>query len=123
MDTNELYQDFNTFAYELFNKKDELNCIKNNDILLKRICFHKLYYALYHKLLPLANVPERAPNKHQLLQDIIKQKRKDLFPILKKMYDLRIWADYKYNNDGNKTDLALCFNEVYRVIKQNITKI
>ncbi len=51
MTHQELAFEFCGFVYSFMNEIDDIKFINKTDEVYYRVCFHKLYYSLYHKIL------------------------------------------------------------------------
>lgn len=102
---NNLTNLFKDFAVCL--NQNGLNCDNYSlDTYAKaRIILSRLYYACYHKSLEDFNSLRISTNgqKHKKLIQELKnsslEKHKNMLPLIEKLQDLRIWADYDYTNN------------------------
>ena len=123
----DLANKFNTFAFELLNNEvDVKNCLNSlsDDILYRRVIFQKYYYALYHKYLAHDSSlnTKSGTNMHETILTKIKACNDDaLYQTFSKLRNLRIWADYKFNDD-NPTVMTINLTQinasVYNIIKR-----
>ncbi|MFA5233439.1 MAG: hypothetical protein WC390_03490 [Sulfurimonas sp.] len=123
----ELAKEFNSFAFELVNNEINVKkCIESlsNDTLYRRVIFQKYYYALYHKYLAHESSlnTKSGTNMHETILTKIKACNDDaLYQTFSKLRDLRIWADYKFNDD-NPTAMMINLTHinasVYNIIKR-----
>lgn len=103
---NTLTDIFKEFAQCL--NKTSLECTDNTykiDSYTKaRIILGRLYYACFHKGLEDFSLirTSTAGKKHikllEALEKSTKQEHKQLYSLISKLYDLRVWADYEYDN-------------------------
>jgi len=127
MTHQELAFEFCGFVHNFMNEIDDIKFIKKTDELFYRVCFQKLYYALYHKMLHHdANLSEsEAPGKHETIMKKIEQKGDDqLKQIYIKMKALRVWADYKLSNlPPNSPNIQYAQYQVYKVLQRSTINI
>lgn len=95
---------------------------------LSRAIFSRLYYALYHKYLAHDSTLKDAHygKKHEIIQDSLSR---DNYPhkikqIYKKMYKLRLWADYDKDIDKDliNEDIGRYVYDTESVIKMGKLK-
>jgi len=121
-----LAEKFNSFAYDLIsNEKNVKNNVQslNDDELYRRIIFNKYYYALYHKYLAYDDElsSKSGSGKHKaILTKIESCQDPKLLQIYIKLLNLRIWADYKLDNDQQalSVNLASLNSDVWNIIKR-----
>ncbi len=122
----DLAKKFNSFAYDLIsNEKTVKSNVQslNDDELYRRIIFNKYYYALYHKY--LAHDDELSSKSGSGKHDAILTKIRScqdpkLLQVYTKLLNLRIWADYKLDNDQQALSVNLISlnNDVWNIIKR-----
>ena len=103
--TNNLTDVFKDFAICL--NKNGLECDEYKlDMYGKvRVVLSRLYYACYHKgledfsALRTSNVGQKHSKLIQKLKDSELEKHKKLLPLIEKLQDLRVWADYDQENN------------------------
>lgn len=122
----DLAKKFNSFAYDLvFNERLVKSNIKslNDNELYRRIIFNKYYYALYHKYLAHDDElnSKSGSNKHDAILTKIKSRCDlKLFQVYTKLLNLRVWADYKLDDDYQALSINLISlnTDVWNIIKR-----
>jgi len=102
--TNTLTKSFKDFALCLHNSELTCDDYSMDRHIKARIVFSRLYYACFHKA--LENYPSirdsRQGQKHKRLIESLKRSDNPediaILPLIEKLQDLRVWADYEYNN-------------------------
>lgn len=125
MEHIDLAKQFNSFAYELAKEhisiNDKIPSISNTN-LLRRIIFNKYYYALYHKYLSHDSdlSSKSGPGIHDAIVKKIQAKDPKLFQVYLKLLNLRVWADYKLddNSDALTLNLTTLNNNVWSIMKR-----
>lgn len=128
MEHIDLAKQFNSFAYELAQEhmsiNDKIPSISNT-ILLRRIIFNKYYYALYHKY--LSHDSDLSSKSGSSIHDAIlkkiracKDNDQKLYQVYLKLLNLRVWADYKLDDNQNALtiNLATLNNDVWSIMKR-----
>jgi hypothetical protein len=127
MNHQELANQFNTFAYELVTKHQDINTNISsiqNETLLRRIIFSRFYYALYHKYLAHDSALSRSTgaNKHDaIVQKIQRCNDLKLAQVFLKLKALRVWADYRLNevdDEALNINLTTLSQEVNDILKR-----
>lgn len=102
---NTLIDTFKDFAICLNKSSISCNNYSLGTIDKHRIVFSRLYYACFHKGLDYFPLLRSSTNgkKHKTLIDKLKASsdpvHMKLLPLIQKLHDLRVWADY---NDDNQ---------------------
>ena len=121
MTHQELAFEFCGFVHNFMNEIDDIEFIKKTDEMFYRVCFQKLYYALYHKMLHHdVNLSEsEAPGKHETIYKKLLVNDPSLAQLYSKMRSLRLWADYKLDHSPplNLT-VNHCQYQVYQALKR-----
>lgn len=126
MEHIDLAKQFNSFAYELAQEhmsiNDKIPSISNTD-LLRRIIFNKYYYALYHKYLSHDSDlrSKSGPGIHDaILKKIQACRDPKLYQVYLKLLNLRVWADYKLDDNQNALtiNLSTLNNDVWSIMKR-----
>ena len=128
MTHQDLAYEFCGFVHDFMNEINDIKFIKKTDEIFYRVCFQKLYYALYHKMLHHdSDLSESdAPGKHDAIMQKINHSRDDqLKQIYSKMKALRIWADYKINSIPplNPPNIEYYQNQVFQILKRTTINI
>lgn len=111
----ELSKQFSAFSFELSN----INLININDETKTRAIINRLYYALFHRILPeikeLKN--KSGSSQHDALYRalLIKAPNQEITNLFSKLKALRVWADYEINNSPN-IDLQRLIYETNKVV-------
>lgn len=130
-DHEKLSRDFNACAFEIIKKESDIKalvaCLSDNTLLLTRIFYNKLYYALYHFVLATDQdiFSRTGPGLHEAIRKKLQADRSnaDLFLIFSKMQDLRVWADYKSDSEFSPALKNLTMNNLCRDAYVHIKKI
>lgn len=112
---------FCEFVYNFMNEVDNIKFIDKTDEMFYRVCFQKLYYALYHKMLhhDISLSESDAPGKHESIYKKLLANDPQLAQLYYKARSLRLWADYKLeNNPPHTVNIAYIQNQIYRVLKR-----
>ena len=127
MTHQELANGFCKFVYDFTNEGNNIKFINKTDEMFYRVCFQKLYYALYHKMLQHdPNLSEsNAPGKHETIMQKIKNTHdSQLIQIYAKMKSLRLWADYEPSDIPNTTSNIQYYQyQVYKILKRKVINI
>ena len=127
MTHQDLANNFCALVYDFMKEIDDICFINKTDEMFYRVCFQKLYYALYHKMLhhDTKLSESEAPGKHEsIMQKIYHTKDVQLIQIYSKMKALRIWADYKLSNIPESTpNITYYQKQVYNVLQRSTIKI
>lgn len=114
----DLSKEFSAYSYEI--NKTNLNI---NDETKTRAIINRLYYALFHRILPEMNELKNKSGSSQhdaiygiLLKKVPNQEVTRLFNILK---SLRVWADYEINNPPFPINLKRLINQTHRVVNSS----
>ena len=105
MYSNNLTDLFKDFAICLHKSGLECDSYKLDTYGKARIVLSRLYYACYHKgledfsTLRTSSVGQKHSKLIQELQDSNLEKHKQLLPLIQKLQDLRVWADYDQENN------------------------
>lgn len=127
MTHQELAFEFCSFVYDFMNEIDNIKFINKSDEMFYRVCFQKLYYALYHKILhhDMGLSESDAPGQHETIMKKINRNGDDqLKQIYGKMKALRIWADYKLSNlPPHSPKIPYIQHQVYRILQRSTLDI
>ena len=114
----DLSKEFSAYSYEI--NKTNLNI---NDETKTRAIINRLYYALFHRILPEINELKNKSGSSQhdaiygiLLKKVPNQEVTRLFNILK---SLRVCADYEINNPPFPINLKRLINQTHRVVNSS----
>lgn len=124
MTHQELANNFCKFVYDFINELDDIHFTNKTDERFYRVCFHELYYALYHKALHHDKQlsESTSANMHNTIKNKLKSNNREVFNIFSKIYTLRIWADYEISNNPseklNIKTLRFLQYQVYKIIKR-----
>ena len=108
------------------NKNSDIFTI--NDESQKRIFLSRLYYSLYHRLLTeLPKIKDLSgPGGHETVYTILEKQVRNgehyrkLFEHFTDLRDLRIWADYKIEQDFEaSTNFSILFQKTFRFINSS----
>jgi len=119
-----LYELLSNFSYELYkNRDDVIKFIQSveNEEFFRRILFNRLYYALFHKYLDIdIELKNSSVKKHEAIKAKLKFSNNKFYQVFVKLQNLRIWADYRYEQDKKviETDLLRLINDVYAIVKR-----
>ena len=123
----DLANNFNSFAYDLVTNesvaKENLESLKD-DVLFRRIIFSKYYYALYHKYLAHDDDLRSKTGSsihNAILNKVCSCNDPKLHQVFLKLLNLRVWADYKVEDDEQALSVGLkvIANDVYSIIKRS----
>lgn len=122
MTHQQLADGFKLFTFQCINEENDLKSlipILSDDILYRRIIFSRLYYALYHKFLQEdQEIRELSgPGQHAVMLEKLKRHDNDLYRVYAKLHSLRIWADYKIEEDQEALELTL------KTLNQQVHKV
>lgn len=111
----ELSKQFSAFSFELSN----INLININDETKTRAIINRLYYALYHRILPeIKELKSKSgPSQHDAICGILLKNapQDEATKLFLKLKSLRVWADYEINNRTN-VDLKRLIYETNKVV-------
>ncbi len=114
----DLSKEFSAYSFEIDNTK-----LNINDETKTRAIINRLYYALFHRILPEINELKNKSGSSQhdaiygiLLKKVPNQEVTRLFNILK---SLRVWADYEINNPPFPINLKRLINQTHRVVNSS----
>ena len=114
----DLSKEFSAYSFEINKTKLEIN-----DETKTRAIINRLYYALFHRILPEINELKNKSGSSQhdaiygiLLKKVPNQEVTRLFNILK---SLRVWADYEINNPPFPINLKRLINQTHKVVNSS----
>jgi len=123
-----LAKQLNDFCYELLQNRGSLkSTIKTieDEEFFRRVLFNRLYYSLFHKYLELDDELRNSKvKKHKAIKEKLKYSKNIKFYLqFVKLQNLRIWADYRYDDyeKAKSINLNKLLRDVYVLIK--MTKI
>ena len=111
--------EFCQFVYSLIQEIDKITFMNEEDPIYYRVCFQKLYYALYHKMLEHDKKlsDSESSNKHEQIQNKLNKSEHQIAQQYAKMKALRTWADYDLSNMPPETaQLTYYQNQVYKIL-------
>ena len=122
-----LYEELSNFSYEIFKNYNEIKALitpLENKEFFRRLVFSRLYYSLFHKYLEEDSSLRNSTVKiHKAIKEKLKYSNNEKFyQLFVKLYNLRIWADYKYEYDDKAKNVNLneILNDVYKLIKSKL---
>lgn len=114
----DLSKEFSAYSFEINKTKLEIN-----DETKTRAIINRLYYALFHRILPELNELKNksGSSQHDAIYGILSknapnQEVTKLFSILK---SLRVWADYEINNPPFDFNLNRLIERTHRVVNSS----
>ena len=123
-----LAKQLNDFCYELLKNRDSLkSTIKTieDEEFFRRVLFNRLYYSLFHKYLELDDELRNSKvKKHKAIKEKLKYSKNEKFYLqFVKLQNLRIWADYRYDDyeKAKSINLNKLLRDVHKLIE--MTKI
>jgi phosphopantetheine adenylyltransferase len=78
-------------------------------------------HALFHKYLDIdIELKNSSVKKHEAIKAKLKFSNNKFYQVFVKLQNLRIWADYRYEQDKKviETDLLRLINDVYAIVKR-----
>jgi len=121
MTHQDLAYEFCGFVHKFMNEINDIKFINKTDEMFYRVCFQKLYYALYHKMLhhDISLSESEAPGKHETIYQKLLTNDPSMAQLYSKMKSLRLWADYKLDHSPplNLT-VNYCQHQVYQALKR-----
>ncbi len=126
MTHQDLADNFCSFVYDFIQEADNISFINKTDEMFYRVCFQKLYYALYHKMLhhDTGLSESNSPGKHETIYQKLVANDPSLAQLCLKMRSLRLWADYKLENTPQSPpNITFYQNQVYKVVKRSTINI
>jgi len=122
-----LYEELSNFSYETFKNYDEIKVLitpLENEEFFRRLVFSRLYYSLFHKYLEEDSSLRNSTVKiHKAIKEKLKySNNKKFYQLFVKLYNLRIWADYKYEYDDKAKNVNLnkILYDVHTLIKNKL---
>lgn len=122
-----LYEELSNFSYEIFKNYNEIKALitpLKNEEFFRRLVFSRLYYSLFHKYLEEDSSLRNSTVKiHKAIKEKLKYSNNEKFyQLFVKLYNLRIWADYKYEYDDEAKNVNLnkILDDVYKLIKSKL---
>lgn len=113
-----LSKEFNAYSFEINNIK-----LGIDDETKTRAIINRLYYALFHRILPeikeLKN--NEGANQHDAICRILLKKapNQDATKLFLKLKSLRVWADYEINNPPYPIDLKRLISQTNSFVKSS----
>ena len=119
-----LAKQLNDFCYELLKNRDSLKStiktIKDEEFF-RRVLFNRLYYSLFHKYLELDDELRNSNvKKHEAIKEKLKYSKNIKFYLqFVKLQNLRIWADYRYDDyeKAKSINLNKLLRDVHKLIE------
>jgi len=122
-----LYEELSNFSYEIFKNYGEIKALitpLKNEEFFRRLVFSRLYYSLFHKYLEEDSSLRNSTVKiHKAIKEKLKYSNNEKFyQLFVKLYNLRIWADYKYEYDDKAKNVNLnkILYDVHKLIKSKL---
>jgi len=124
-----LYEELSNFSYEIFKNYNEIKALitpLKNEEFFRRLVFSRLYYSLFHKYLEEDSSLRNSTVKiHKAIKEKLKysnNKNEKFYQLFVKLYNLRIWADYKYEYDDKAKNVNLnkILYDVHKLIKSKL---
>ena len=122
-----LYEELSNFSYEIFKNYNEIKALitpLKNEEFFRRLVFSRLYYSLFHKYLEEDSSLRNSTVKiHKAIKEKLKySNNKKFYQLFVKLYNLRIWADYKYEYDDKAKNVNLnkILYDVHTLIKSKL---
>ena len=122
MTHQDLADNFCKFVYDFLKEVENISFINKDDEMFYRVCFQKLYYALYHKMLhhDIGLSESEAPGKHETIYQKLLANDPSLAQLYSKMRSLRLWADYKLDHSPPlNLKVNYCQHQVYKALKRD----
>ena len=100
-----LYEELSNFSYETFNNYDEIKVLitplKNEEFFRRLVFIHKY-------LEEDSSLRNSTVKIHEAIKEKLKYSNNEKFyQLFVKLYNLRIWADYKYEYDDKAKNFNL----------------
>lgn len=123
-----LAKQLSDFCFELLQNrgllKSTIKTIEDEEFF-RRVLFNRLYYSLFHKYLELDDELRNSKvKKHKAIKEKLKYSKNIKFYLqFVKLQNLRIWADYRYDDyeKAKSINLNKLLRDVHKLIE--MTKI
>lgn len=119
-----LAKQLNDFCFELLQNRGSLkSTIKTieDEEFFRRVLFNRLYYSLFHKYLELDNeLRSSSVKQHEAIKEKLKYSKNIKFYLqFVKLQNLRIWADYRYDDyeKAKSINLNKLLRDVHKLIE------
>lgn len=114
----DLSKEFNAYSFEINNINLEID-----DETKTRAIINRLYYALFHKILPeIKELKNKSGSSQHDAICVILLKRvpnQDITRLFIKLKNLRVWADYEINNPPYPIDLKRLISQTNSFVKSS----
>lgn len=119
-----LAKQLSDFCYELLQNrgllKSTIKTIEDEEFF-RRVLFNRLYYSLFHKYLELDDELRNSKvKKHKAIKEKLKYSKNIKFYLqFVKLQNLRIWADYRYDDyeKAKSINLNKLLEDVHKLIE------